>query len=63
MLARTRLAPNGLVSVVDKKGEMAAQGRITYIVGPDGGLYAVDASGHWCNEPDLETSTFGNPIS
>ena len=54
MVARTRLARNGLFSVIGKKSEIAAQGRITYIVGPDGDLYAVDANGHWCDEPDNE---------
>jgi len=51
MLARTRSAPSASFPVVDEKGETAAQGRITYIVGPDGDLYAVDANGHWCDEP------------
>jgi hypothetical protein len=61
MVARTRLAHNGLFSVIDRKSEIAAQGRITYIVGPDGNLYAVDANGHWCDEPDNEPSQSGGP--
>ena len=54
MVSQTGLPRSGLFPAIDKKGEIAQEGRMTYIVGPDGDLYAVDASGHWCNEPENE---------
>lgn len=56
MVAPTRLPRNGSFLVFGKNGETAVQGRITFIVGPDCALYAVDASGHWCDEPNNEGS-------
>ena len=37
----------------------AEEGRITYIVGPDGELCTADATGHWCNEPENQASLDG----
>jgi hypothetical protein len=41
----------------------AESGRISYIVGPDGELCTVDASGHWCNEPESEPFQNGSPVA
>jgi hypothetical protein len=42
------------------KAEIPAEGRIAYIIGPDGELYPVDFTGHWCNELEQEAADIGN---